>query len=50
LVDTALADALLARAQSEGVELLGPDGRLSQVTKAVSGAGAGRSSELPSSR
>jgi hypothetical protein len=50
LVDTALADELLARAQSEGVELLGPDGRLSQVTKAVSGAGAGRSSELPSSR
>ena len=35
LVDAALADELLARAQSEGVELLGPDGLLSQVTKAV---------------
>src|SRR3954453_5538035 len=35
LIDAALADELLARAQSEGVELLGPDGLLSQVTKAV---------------
>jgi putative transposase len=35
LVDAELADELLARAQSEGVELLGPDGLLSQVTKAV---------------
>src|SRR6266542_845796 len=35
LVDAALADELLAKAQSEGVELLGPDGLLSQVTKAV---------------
>src|SRR6266516_4325316 len=35
LVDAALADELLARAQTEGVELLGPDGLLSQVTKAV---------------
>ena len=35
LVDAALADELLARAQSDGVELLGPDGLLSQVTKAV---------------
>jgi putative transposase len=35
LVDAALADELLARAQSDGVELLGPDGWLSQVTKAV---------------
>jgi hypothetical protein len=35
VVDAALADELLARAQSEGVELLGPDGLLSQVTKAV---------------
>jgi hypothetical protein len=35
LVDAVLADELLARAQSEGVELLGPDGLLSQVTKAV---------------
>src|SRR3984885_9194857 len=35
LVDPALADELLARAQSGGVELLGPDGLLSQVTKAV---------------
>jgi putative transposase len=35
LVDDKLADELLGRAQSEGVELLGPDGLLSQVTKAV---------------
>jgi transposase-like protein len=35
LVDAATADELLARAQAEGVELLGPDGLLSQVTKAV---------------
>ena len=35
LVDAELADELLARAQMEGVELLGPDGLLSQVTKAV---------------
>src|SRR5689334_22530244 len=35
LVDDKLADELLARAQSDGVELLGPDGLLSQVTKAV---------------
>src|SRR6266496_2438458 len=35
LVDAALADELLARAQTEGVELLGPDGLLSQVTRAV---------------
>jgi putative transposase len=35
LVDDQLADQLLARAQTEGVELLGPDGLLSQVTKAV---------------
>lgn len=35
LVDAELADELLARAQSEGVELLGPKGLLSQVTKAV---------------
>ncbi len=30
-----LADQLLGKAQAEGVELLGPDGLLSQVTKAV---------------
>jgi transposase-like protein len=30
-----LADQLLARAQAEGMELLGPEGLLSQVTKAV---------------
>ena len=30
-----LADRLLDRAQAEGAELLGPDGLLSQVTKAV---------------
>jgi transposase-like protein len=35
LVDDKLADELLGRAQTEGVELLGPDGLLSQVTKAV---------------
>src|SRR5499425_2162817 len=35
LVDDELADQLLGRAQAEGVELLGPDGLLSQVTKAV---------------
>jgi transposase-like protein len=35
LVDEQLADALLARAQEQGAELLGPDGLLSQVTKAV---------------
>jgi putative transposase len=35
LVDDALADQLLAKAEAEGVELLGPDGLLSQVTKAV---------------
>jgi putative transposase len=35
LVDAATADELLAKAQAEGVELLGPDGLLSQVTRAV---------------
>jgi hypothetical protein len=35
LVDAATADELLGRAQAEGGELLGPDGLLSQVTKAV---------------
>jgi putative transposase len=35
LVDDELADQLLGKAQSEGVELPGPDGLLSQVTKAV---------------
>jgi transposase-like protein len=35
LVDDELADQLLDRAQTEGAELLGPDGLLSQVTKAV---------------
>ena len=35
LVDEELADQLLGSAQAEGVELLGPDGLLSQVTKAV---------------
>jgi putative transposase len=35
LVNDELADELLAQAQAEGVELLGPDGLLSQVTKAV---------------
>jgi putative transposase len=35
LVDEELADQLLGRADAEGVELLGPDGLLSQVTKAV---------------
>jgi putative transposase len=35
LVDEQLADQLLGKAQAQGVELLGPDGLLSQVTKAV---------------
>ena len=35
LVDPDLADQLLARAEAQGAELLGPDGLLSQVTKAV---------------
>jgi putative transposase len=35
LVDEELADELLGKAQAEGVELLGPEGLLSQVTKAV---------------
>jgi len=35
LVDDELADQLLERAEAEGAELLGPDGLLSQVTKAV---------------
>jgi transposase-like protein len=35
LIDEQLADQLLGRARAEGVELLGPDGLLSQVTKAV---------------
>ena len=35
LVDEELADQLLDRAQAEGAELLGPDGLLSQLTKAV---------------
>src|SRR5712691_9604002 len=35
LIDEELADQLLGKAQAVGVELLGPDGLLSQVTKAV---------------
>jgi putative transposase len=35
VIDEQLADQLLGKAQAEGVELLGPDGLLSQVTKAV---------------
>ena len=35
VVDEQLADQLLAKAAAEGVELLGPQGLLSQVTKAV---------------
>jgi Transposase, Mutator family len=35
LIDEQLADELLGKAQAQGVELLGPDGSLSQVTKAV---------------
>jgi transposase-like protein len=35
LVDEDLADQLLDKARAEGAELLGPDGLLSQVTKAV---------------
>ena len=35
LIDDELAEQLLGRAQAEGAELLGPDGLLSQLTKAV---------------
>jgi transposase-like protein len=35
VVDQELADQLLAKAEAEGIELLGPDGLLSKVTKAV---------------
>ena len=35
LVDDELADQLLGKAQAGGAGLLGPDGLLSQVTKAV---------------
>src|SRR5215470_6163544 len=35
VVDEQLADQLLGKAQAEGVELLGPDGLLPQVTKVV---------------
>jgi hypothetical protein len=35
LVDDELADQLLGKAQAEGAELLGPDGLLSQLTKAL---------------
>jgi putative transposase len=35
LVGAELADQLLAKAEAQGVELLGPDGLLSQVTKTV---------------
>jgi len=35
VIDPELADQLLGKAQAEGVDLLGPDGLLSQVTNAV---------------
>jgi len=35
LIDEELADHLLDKARAEGAELLGPDGLLSQVTRAV---------------
>src|SRR5215831_13796430 len=35
LVDDELAGQLLGKAREQGVELLGPDGLLSQVTRAV---------------
>jgi len=35
LIDEQLADQLLGRARAEGADLLGPDGLLSQVTKAL---------------
>jgi hypothetical protein len=41
LVHEQLADALLARAQAQGAELLGPEGLPSQVTEAVSDRGRG---------
>ena len=45
LVDEQLADELLGKTQAEGVELLGPDGLLSQVTTA--GILARRTRSLP---
>ncbi|WP_419919286.1 hypothetical protein [Candidatus Poriferisocius sp.] len=41
LVLDELLDVLVERVRSEGVELLGPGGLLSQVTKAVLGAFVG---------
>ena len=35
LVPVEVLDGLMAQVESEGAELLGPDGLLSQVTKAV---------------
>jgi putative transposase len=35
IVDDALADELIARAEDEGIGLLGPGGLLRQMTKAV---------------
>ena len=35
LVSEAVLDELMGRVEAEGAELLGPDGLLSQVTKAV---------------
>jgi len=42
VVDQELADQLLARAQAERLELLGPDGLLSPGHQGGAGAGAGR--------
>jgi len=39
LVDQQLANQLLSKAQAEGVELLGLDGLLSQVTRSPSVSG-----------
>ena len=40
LVCEEVLDSLMERVHAEGADLLGPGGLLSQVTKAVSGAGA----------
>jgi len=42
LVDPALANELLAKSEAQGVELLGPDGLLSQGHQGGAGAGAQR--------
>ena len=48
LVDPALADELLAKSEAQGVELLGPNCLLSQVTKAVLERALGEEFDGPS--